>query len=102
MKTLLKTAFTITAFVTTTSANAWWGPFNNHQYNGYNNGNTFSNFMNDMTGDMDFTFDVKIKGRGFGNLFNNWNGYNGYNAYNGYTPYAYNPYVVTPVAKTIK
>ncbi len=107
MKNLLKTTLTIATFATATTANAWWGPFdhqryNNNQYNGYNTGNGFSNFMNDMTGDMDFSFDVKIKGRGFGNIFNNWNGYNNLSSYNGYYPYGYNPYTYVPATKAIK
>ena len=65
--------FIITIILSTsTSANAWWGPIENHNYGGYNvsNDSTINNFMIGMSGDIDFTFDIKIKERGFGNMFN--------------------------------
>ena len=95
---ILKLAITTIILFTTTSANAWWGPFDNHNYDGYNNGNGSSsiNMMREMTGDIDFTFDIKIKGRGFGNMFNNWNN-NNISSYNGYAPYRYGQTSIHPI-----
>ena len=91
---ILKLSITTIFLATTSSANAWWAPFDNHRYDGYDNGNgsTINSFMNDMTGDIDFTFDVKIKMRGFGNMFNNWSNSNNVSSYDGYAPYSNTPY----------
>ena len=93
-------------FAVSTSANAWWGPFDNN--NGYNNNN--SNNRNNTTngdgsGDFDSSFSFGMKasgnGRGNGNGYsnNNYRGQNGYNSYNGYNGYA--PQGNAPVAPAV-
>jgi len=100
MKTLqILTA--IAALVSSSSAIAWWGPFDNNNdrygYRGDNNrwdnrwgnnafGDMMSDVMGDMSGDMDVEIKFKIrgKGRGNGNTDGYWNNDHRYNNYNGY------------------
>ncbi len=72
MKTL-KIIAAATILAASTSANAWFGPFDNNGYgnNGYNNngyGNGAGNGAGDFDGDFDtsFSFGMKAKGRGNG------------------------------------
>ena len=107
MKTF-NTIAAIAVLAASTSANAWWGPFDND--NGYNNNNNYrgngdgygysdGSGAGDVDGDFDssFSFNMNAKargqGRGNGSGYNGYRGYNGYqNAYqNGYGPYGYAP-----------
>lgn len=103
MKTF-KTLAATAVLVASTSANAWWGPFdwNDDGYNnGYQNGDGYgySDGSGDVDGDFDssFSFNMNAKGRGHGRGdgygYNNYRGYNGYrNGYDsGYAPYGYAP-----------
>jgi len=106
MKTL-NTIAAIAVLTVSTSANAWWGPFDND--NGYNNNNYHNNYRGDgygysdgsgdVDGDFDSSFSFNMSGRGHGrgngsgyNSYRGVNEYRGYNGYqNGYGPYAYTP-----------
>lgn len=97
-----------------TSANAWWGPFdtdNNGQNNNWNNNswnnndwnnNFFGDMMNDMVGDMNMDMNMemkfKLKAKGRGNADNYWNSNNNhaYNVSDYNNAYAYQPYGNTP------
>lgn len=113
MKTLqILTAAVILA--ASTSANAWWGPFDwddndyysDNRHNGYGGGNGDGYGDGDVDGDFDssFSFKMNASARGRGHGRGNGRGYNDYRGHyygnndNGYGPYGYAP--VTPVAAT--
>lgn len=113
MKTLRVIAATAILAASTT-ANAWWGPFdndngyNNGSYNGFGNGNGYGDGYGygdgdgQLDGDFDtsFSFNMKARGHGRGNGRAHGRGYGdgyGYNDYrgnstNGYGPYGYAPH----------